>query len=270
MDRLKNKVAAVTGGGGGIGRACAKFFGAEGAAVVVTDLIPEMAEKVAKEIRDEGGQAIGLKVDAGEEADLKAMVDATISEFGRIDVLLNNAADTASPQTSAKDRDFLTYDTEVFYRRFRINTLSGVLACKFSLPHMLKQGAGSIIWTTSTSSTAGEVYGCTYGATKAAVNWFTQAIAANYGKEGIRSNGIMPGAMVTEAQQGWSSPEMDKALLEIQNVPRLGLPEDIAHMAVFLASDESLYCNGSIYQVNGGMTCITPMVPIARKFFPKK
>lgn len=265
MNRLQGKVAAVTGAASGIGRESARRFAAEGAKVLVTDLRGERAEDVAREIRDSGGQALGLKVDAGAEDDLKAMIDTAVGEFGSIDILFNNALNN-SPDTIARDLDFLNFDPEVFHINMQVNVLGGVLATKYALPHMLKQGSGSIIFTSSTSSLGGEVTAFTYGATKAAVNWYVQTIATNYGKQGIRCNGIVPGVIVTESQQAWSNPEMDAAFLEIQNVPRLGKPEDIANMAVFLGSDEAEYCNGCLYQVNGGMTASTPMVPVVRKF----
>lgn len=265
MKRLEEKSAVITGAGSGIGRASALRFAAEGAAVLVTDLRAESAEQVAAEIRDRGGRAMALKVDAGVEDELKQMVETCVAKFGAIDVLFNNALNN-SPDTIARDLDFLQFDAEVFHINMQVNVLGGVLASKYALPYMLEKGAGSILFTSSTSSLAGEATAFTYGATKAAVNWYVQTIAANYGRRGVRCNGIIPGVIVTESQQKWSNPAMDAALLEIQNVPRLGQPDDIANMAVFLASDESAYCNGSLYPVNGGMTCVTPMVPVVRRF----
>lgn len=265
MGRLNQKVAAITGAGSGIGRASAHRFASEGATVLVTDLFADSAEKVAQEIRDAGGQAVSLAVDAGSEEQVKAMVDKAITDFGHLDVLFNNALNN-SADTIARDLDFLKFDTEVFNINMGVNVLGGVLAAKYAIPHMIEQGGGSIIFTSSTSSLGGEITAFTYGATKAAVNWYVQTIAATYGKQGIRCNAVVPGVIVTPSQQKWSNPELDAAFLEIQNVPRLGKPEDIANMALFLASDESEFCNGSLYEVNGGMNCATPMVPVVRKF----
>ncbi|MAT50991.1 MAG: alcohol dehydrogenase [Porticoccaceae bacterium] len=264
MGRLKDKVAVITGAASGIGRASALGFGAEGARVVVTDLRVEGAEKVAEEICAGGGQAVGIEVDAGDEGHLKAMIDRAVTDFGRIDLLFNNALNTR-PDTIQRDMDFLKFDVEVFEINMRVNCLGGVLASKYAIPHMLEQGGGSIIFTSSTSALGGEITAFTYGATKAAVNWYVQTIAATYGKQGIRCNAIAPGVMVTPSQQAWSNPEMDAAFLDIQNVRRLGKPEDIANMALFLASDESEFCNGTVYEVNGGMNCATPMVPVVRR-----
>lgn len=265
MSRLENKAAVITGAGSGIGRASALRFASEGAAVLVTDLREAAAEAVANEIRDSGGRAEALAVDVGVEQQLKQMIDTCISTFGRIDILFNNALNN-SHETIVRDLDFLQFDAEVFNINMRVNVLGGVLAAKYALPHMLEQGSGSIIFTSSTSALGGEITAFSYGATKAAVNWYVKTIAATFGKQGIRCNAIVPGVIVTPSQQAWSNPEMDAAFLEIQNVPRLGKPEDIAAMAVFLGSDESAFCNGSLYEVNGGMNCATPMVPVVRGF----
>ncbi|WP_297833490.1 SDR family NAD(P)-dependent oxidoreductase [Pseudomonas sp.] len=262
MNRLKGKVAVITGAGSGIGRISAQTFAREGAQVVVTDLYAASAEEVARSINEAGGSALALKVDVGVEADLKHMIDSTIDHFGRIDVLFNNAV-SKNPAT-ARDVDFIDFNEALFHTNMRVNVLGGVLACKWALPHMLAQGSGSIIFTSSTSSIAGEVAQFSYGASKAAVNWYTQTIAATFGKRGVRCNAILPGVIRTPALEGWANEAMTQAFLDIQNVPRLGEPEDIAAMALFLASDESAYVNGALMRVDGGMSCATPMVPVVR------
>lgn len=262
MNRLQGKVAVITGAGSGIGKASAQLFAAQGARVLVTDLFSHSAKAVAQSINDAGGQARWLQVDVGEENQLKAMIDAAIEHFGRLDVLYNNAV-SKNPQT-ARDVDFIDFNEALFHTNMRVNVLGGVLACKWALPYMLEQGSGSIIFTSSTSSIAGEVAQFSYGASKAAVNWYVQTIAATFGKRGIRCNGILPGVIRTPALEGWANEAMTQAFLDIQNVPRLGEPEDIAQMALFLASDESTYINGALMRVDGGMSCATPMVPVVR------
>ncbi|MNF50355.1 NADP-dependent 7-alpha-hydroxysteroid dehydrogenase [compost metagenome] len=148
----------------------------------------------------------------------------------------------------------------------RVNVLGGVLACKYALPHMLAQGSGSILFTSSTSSIAGEISQFSYGASKAALNWYVQSIAATFGKRGIRCNGILPGVIRTPAMESWANEAMKAAFLDLQNVPQLGEPEDIAAMAAFLASDDAAYVNGTLMRVDGGMSCGTPMVPVVRNF----
>lgn len=263
MNRLQDKVCVITGAGSGIGRASAEMFAREGGLVVVTDLRGEAAEEVAHAIGQAGGRAIALAVDVGEEDQLRRMVDTTIAEFGRIDVLYNNAL-FLKTEFVMRDLDFLAFDPEVFYANMRVNVLGGVLASKLVIPHMLPRGNGSIIFTSSTSSLGGDVTAYSYGSSKAALNWYVQSIAATFGKQGIRSNAILPGTIQTPSKIAWSTPEMDEAFLKLMNSPRLGEPADIASMAVFLASDESRYVNGALYRVDGGMSCTVPFISVTR------
>ncbi|BAU75474.1 2,5-dichloro-2,5-cyclohexadiene-1,4-diol dehydrogenase [compost metagenome] len=264
MQRLEGKVAVLTGAGSGIGRATAWMFAEQGARVVVTDLHESAAETVAQSIAEAGGRAIALRVDVGVEDELRQMIASTLKAFGRIDVLFNNAVNK-NPAT-VRDVDFLDFNEELFHANMRVNVLGGVLACKHALPQMLEQGGGSIIFTSSTSSIAGEVAQFSYGASKAALNWYVQSIAATFGKRGVRCNAILPGVIRTPAMESWANSAMQAAFLDIQNVPRLGEPEDIAGMALYLASDESRYVNGALLRVDGGMSCTTPMVPVVRAY----
>jgi NAD(P)-dependent dehydrogenase (short-subunit alcohol dehydrogenase family) len=263
MNRLQDKVCIITGAGSGIGRASAEMFGREAATVVVTDIRTNAAEEVAHEIVKAGGQAIALAVDVGEEDQLRGMIDTTIQRFGRIDALFNNALMT-NPEPSMRDRDLLNYNPKVLYATIRVNVVGGVLASKHAIPHMLEKGGGSIIFTSSGSSLGGDVTAYSYGASKAALNWFVQAFAATFGKRGIRSNAILPGPTQTPSMMAWSTPEMNAGFMEVLNSPRLGLPDDIAAMAVFLASDESRFVNGALYRVDGGMSCTVPFVSVTR------
>ena len=264
MDRLKDKVAIVTGAGSGIGRASARMFAREGAAVIVADILGDTARQVAEEIEGEGGRALPLTVDVGEESALKAMIDTTVERFGRIDILFNNAL-FVNPEMAMRDMDFLNFDPAIFQANLRVNVLGAVIASKLAIPHMLAQGGGSIISTSSGSSLGGDVTAYSYGSSKAALNWFVQAIAATYGKRGIRSNAILPGPTQTPSKIKWSTPEMDAAFMEVLNTPFIGEPEDIAAMALFLASDESRYVNGQLYSVDGGQSCTVPFVSVTRK-----
>ena len=261
VQRLDAKVCVITGAGSGIGRASALRFAREGATVVVTDLFGESARAVANEI---GTKALAMQVDVGDEDALRQMVEQTIETYGRIDVLFNNAV-YRNP-TTTRDIDFINFNTELFHNCMRVNVLGGVLACKYALPHMLAQGSGSILFTSSTSSIAGEISQFSYGASKAALNWYVQSIAATFGKRGIRCNGILPGVIRTPAMESWANEAMKAAFLDLQNVPQLGEPEDIAAMAAFLASDDAAYVNGTLMRVDGGMSCGTPMVPVVRNF----
>jgi NAD(P)-dependent dehydrogenase (short-subunit alcohol dehydrogenase family) len=264
MNRLQDKVCIITGAGSGIGRASAEMFAREAAKVVVTDINAETAEETAHNITSAGGKAISLAIDVGDEDRLRHMIATAMAEFGRIDVLFNNAL-FAKRDFIMRDLDFLAFDPEVFYANMRVNVLGGVLASKFAIPHMLEHGGGSIIFTSSTSSLGGDVTAYSYGPSKAALNWYVQSIAATFGKKGIRSNAILPGTILTPAMKAWSTPEMDAAFMEIMNTPRLGEPDDIAAMAVFLASDESKYVNGALFRVDGGMSCTVPFIGVSRK-----
>jgi NAD(P)-dependent dehydrogenase (short-subunit alcohol dehydrogenase family) len=269
MDRLKNKVAVITGAGSGIGRATALRFAAEGALVAVADIDANAATAVTREIEGAGGRSIELVVDVGNTEQVQRMIERTIETFGRIDVLFNNAVNTAAGRKK-RDVDFLDFDREVFYEIVDVNVLGGVLASKFSIPHMLRQGGGCILFTSSTSSLGGDVAQFSYGASKAMVNWYVKTLATTFGKQGIRCNAILPGVIETPAMQAWATPEMQQAFLSLQNVPRLGRPEDIASLAVFLASDEAAFANGALYLMDGGMTCSLPFAELQRKFFLSK
>jgi NAD(P)-dependent dehydrogenase (short-subunit alcohol dehydrogenase family) len=264
MGRLQDKVCIITGAGSGIGRASAEMFAREGAIVVVADIRADPGQQVVDGIAAAGGRAMALTIDVGEEEQLRSMVDTTIGKFGRIDVLFNNALMT-NPDPDLRDRDLLDYDPRVLYATMRVNVVGGVLASKLAIPHMLLQGGGSIIFTSSGSSLGGDVTAYSYGASKAALNWFVQAFAATFGKQGIRSNAILPGPTQTPSKIAWSTPEMDEGFMEVLNSPRLGMPDDIASMAVFLASDESQFVNGVLYRVDGGMSCTVPFINVTRK-----
>ncbi len=268
MGRLENKVAVITGGASGIGRASALRFAREGAAVVVADIHAPGASAVVAEIGESGGRGLALAIDAGVEDDIRRMVSSTVDAFGRIDVLFNNAINTAAA-ASPSESDFLNFDPAVFEAIVRVNVLGGVLACKYALPHMIQQGGGSILFTSSTSSLAGDVGQFSYGASKAMVNWFVQTIATSFGKQGVRCNGIVPGVIQTPSMLAWADQPMRDAFLKLHNGTRLGEPEDIAALAVFLASDEAAYINGSLHRCDGGLTASLPFVPLQREAFGK-
>jgi NAD(P)-dependent dehydrogenase (short-subunit alcohol dehydrogenase family) len=270
MGRLEGKAAVITGAGSGIGRASALRFAQEGAAVAIADINGQAAQAVADEIKAAGGKAVALTADVADEAAVKDMIDRTVKELGAIDILFNNAINTAAGKRKPGN-NFLEFDQDIFHEVVQVNVLGGVLACKYAIPYMLEQaGRGSILFTSSTSASAGDVAQFAYGASKAMVNWYVQTIATCFGKQGIRCNGIVPGVIETPAKKAWANPEMDAAFMKLHNTPRQGLPEDIAAMAVFLSSDEAAYCNGALYKVDGGITASLPFAQLQRDFLIPK
>lgn len=269
MGRLQGKVAIITGAASGIGRATALRFAAEGAQVAVVDINGQGAQDVVTEIAAAGGTALALTVDAGVESQLAGMVADTVAAFGRIDILFNNAINTAAAK-SPSENDFFAFDASVFEAIVRVNVLGGVLACKYAIPHMIRQGGGSILFTSSTSAFGGDVAQFSYGASKAMVNWYVKTIATSFGKQNVRCNGIVPGVIQTPAMKAWANAEMTEAFLKIQQAPRLGEPEDIAALALFLASDEATYLNGGLYFADGGISAPLPFVQLQRDFFLPK
>jgi NAD(P)-dependent dehydrogenase (short-subunit alcohol dehydrogenase family) len=262
--RLPDKVAIVTGAGSGIGRAIAKAFAREGAKVVVADLVEGAAAGVVAEIEDAGGVAVACRADVAEEHDNADMVALAVDRYGRVDILHNNAAMT-DPALAARDMDFLNFDTEVWQRSMAVNVLGPVFASKHALPHMIAQGKGSIIMTSSVSSLRGDIGGFSYGVSKAALNWYAKTIAVTFGKQGVRCNAILPGVTRTPSQARYSTEETLVRLEKLHLTPYLGEPEDIAAMALFLASDEARFVTGQCISVDGGFMASLPHVPMIRE-----
>jgi NAD(P)-dependent dehydrogenase (short-subunit alcohol dehydrogenase family) len=267
--RLADKVAVVTGAGAGIGRASAIRFGREGAAVLVTSRSLDNAEATAAAIRAEGGRAESLAVDVNDLARVEAMVEVAIARFGRIDVLFNNAIGVDF-DAAARDVDFLKFDPAIFVQTMQSNVLSGLVATRTALPQMLQQGSGSILFTSSVAGLEGDISQFAYGGSKATVNWYVKSIAASFGKRGIRCNAIVPGVIKTASQDAWATPESDAAYLHATNWPRLGTAEDVAGLALFLASDEAQYVNGALYTIDGGASCTTGYTPSLRTYLRKE
>jgi NAD(P)-dependent dehydrogenase (short-subunit alcohol dehydrogenase family) len=248
--QLENKRAIVTGGAGGIGRATALAFGAEGARVAVVDLNGEGAIAVADEINAIGGAAIAFTADVSMEADVRRVVDETVAAFGGIDVLFNNAGIVR--RATAIDTTVEEWD-----RVFAVNVRSIFLMCKFAVPVMAEGGGGSIVNTGSGWGLTGGANAMSYCASKGAVVNMTKALAIDHGSQGVRVNSVNPGDTNTgmlrdEARQ--LSADEAAFLAESADRPlgRMGEPEEIAAAVVWLASDASSYVTGSALVVDGG------------------
>lgn len=250
MGRLDHKVAVITGAASGIGRAASVRFVAEGAAVIIADLNEKSGAALAQECISNGGRAIFQKTNVELETEIKAAIDRAISEFGRLDVMYNNAGlgGAVGPieETMVENWD----------RTMNVLLRSVFLGIKHSVPIMRAQGGGSII---STASVAGFMAGAphAYSTAKAGVINLTRSVAMQVGKDRIRVNCICPGLINTPLVYNnvpGGAPVAAEFFANTQPIPRIGRPEDIAAMALFLASDEAEWITGTAMVVDGGIS----------------
>jgi NAD(P)-dependent dehydrogenase (short-subunit alcohol dehydrogenase family) len=247
--RLKDKVAIVTGGGAGIGEAIALKYAQEGARVVVAEIDPQRGKSVLQAIQKQGGVGIFVPTDVSSEDQVKEMVNAGISRFGRIDILVNNAAILITHGDGRAHE--LT--NEVWDRTINTNLRGYWLCAKHTIPHMLAQGKGDIIFVASRTGIRGFAGLAAYSASKGGVFALMRSMAADYARDGIRVNAIVPGTMDTPMNaEEFSDSEARKKYIPRIPAGRLGLASDIAGMATFLATDEASFCIGGVYLVDGG------------------
>jgi NAD(P)-dependent dehydrogenase (short-subunit alcohol dehydrogenase family) len=264
VNRLKDKVAIITGAGSGIGLAAAELMSREGARVLVADYDAASAQKAAGDIVRTGGQAVPYPVDVTDDASVGDMVETAVREFGRLDVLCNHVGGT-DPR---KDLDLLRLDMAEFSRAVDLNIRSTLTGSRYAVPHMIKAGGGSIINTVSVAALVGDVIQISYGAVKAAVVNITKSIAVQYGPQSIRCNAVAPGAIMTPALLDNLPAGVIEALKGYNALPYLGAPEDIGYAMLFLASEESRYLTGQLLVVDGGMTSQSSAVPGRRAMLP--
>jgi NAD(P)-dependent dehydrogenase (short-subunit alcohol dehydrogenase family) len=255
--RLEGKVALITGGASGMGMVASTLFASEGAKVVLTDLVDEAGEKVAAQIAETGGDALYVHADVSREADARAMVDAAVQRFGRLDVLYNNAGIMLGEDGSVESMDESVWD-----RTLAINVKGVAFGCKYGVPAMIANGGGSIINVASFVAWLGAATSQTaYTASKGAVLAMTREIAVEYARKGVRCNALCPGPIETPLLMQLLSDDA-KRQRRFVHIPmgRLGQAEELAKAALFLASDDSSFMTGASLIVDGGITAayVTP------------
>ncbi len=261
MGRLEGKIAIITGAAAGIGQATARRVAAEGARTVVADLNADGAKLLAAAIAAAGGEATAVQVDLGEADSVRAMVQAAVTAYGGLDILHNNAAATVLAAT--KDLPVSAADPAVWDETMRVNLRGALVAIQAAAPHMIARGGGSVINMASGAGLTGDLRPPAYGASKAALVSLTRYAAAEFGKQGIRCNAISPGFIEIPEKPGRDA--VHATMLRHALTPRLGRPEDIAALVVFLASDESAFITGQNICVDGGMLAHQPFLADFRK-----
>ncbi len=251
--RLKDKVAIVTGSATGIGRSIAKVFAQEGArVVVVTDRRVELARDTVRLIEEAGGSAAFVQADVSVAADVARMVQFAVGTYGRLDVLVNNANWTAI----AKVTDMPEDDWD---RTIDVGLKSVFLGAKYAVPEMIKVGGGSIVNISSANGIFSNPAFGAYSAAKAGMQGLTRALAIDFGADNVRANVIAPGFVEVERDsEALRDPLEARAVEETTVLRRRGKPEDVAGMAVYLASDEAAYVTGATFVVDGGLTITSP------------
>jgi NAD(P)-dependent dehydrogenase (short-subunit alcohol dehydrogenase family) len=251
--RLANKVIIITGSGSGIGRSTALLFAKEGAAVVVNDLDIEKGTETVKEIQASGGLAIFIQADVTNAEAVKAMVDQVIAEFGRVDVLFNNAGISGVGALHEVEPD-------AWDRVMNVNTRGVYLPSKYVLPHMMERKSGVIINMSSCVAEIGLARRAVYSASKGAILALTKSMQVDYASYNIRVNALLPGTILTPFVENYLKTSYDdpeaamEALKKRQLSGEMGKPEDVAFAALFLASDESKFMMGSPLYIDGGAT----------------
>jgi 3alpha(or 20beta)-hydroxysteroid dehydrogenase len=251
MGKLDGKVALISGAARGQGEAEARLFAAEGAKVVLGDVLDDLGEQVAKDIGDD---AIYQHLDVTDQEDWAAAVKTATVEFGRLDVLVNNAGILKVALTESMPLDD-------YMAIVNVNQVGCFLGMQAAIPALRAAGKGSIINTSSTNGLIGLPGLGAYTASKFAVRGMTKCAAMEVGRDGIRVNSVHPGGIDTEMVRlpEFGNVDQDKAYAW-QPIPRIGQPEEVAKLMVFLASDDSLFCTGAEFVIDGGFTC-GPIVP---------
>lgn len=248
----KDKVAIITGGGSGLGRAVALQLAEEGAFISVVDISDKAGQETVELVEEKGSNAIFVKADVSNVEDVKNYVDKTVEAFGSIDMFYNNAG------ISGPGVDFANNTIEDIDQIVGINLLGGLYGLKYVLEIMLKNGGGSIVNTSSTAGVVGQATVTIYSATKHGITGATKSLAAEYADKGIRVNAIAPGTTETPMVKEYRELNPENVEAVVASVPqkRLGKPKEIAALVSFLLGDEANYINGVTVPIDGGFTSI--------------
>jgi len=249
MKQLENKVTLVTGAGSGIGEAIAILYAKEGAKVIVNDINEENGQSVVDKIKSKGGEAFFIKADASKEKEVKEMIEKTVSKYGRLDIACNNAGIGGEQNTTGD------YSTESWNQVVDVNLNGVFLGCKYQLEQMEKNGGGVIVNMASIHGTVAAPMSSAYTATKHAVVGLTKNIGAEYGQKNIRCNAVGPAYINTPLLQGLGE-EMIEGIKAKHPMNRLGKPEEVAELVLFLSSDKSSFMTGGYYLIDGGYTAV--------------
>lgn len=244
MGRLNGKVALITGAASGIGRAAALLFAAEGARVAVADMAAAGGQETVDLIKKAGGEARFLRVDVTSASEVETMARGAVEAFGRVDILYNNAG------LEGAIGEVVDLAEQDWDKVINVNLRSVFLCSKFTIPHMIRQGGGSVISTSSVMALSGKAKMAAYCVSKAGVVTITKCMATEYATKNVRVNCICPGLIDTPL----SARSINSIQLEYIPVGKPGRPEDIARAALYLASDDSAYVTGTALVVDGGWT----------------
>jgi len=250
---LTSKTIIILGASQGIGATTARMIASAGAKLVLAGISAERGRAFAEQLCAAGGRAEWRFADLADEASLKELMEGVAADHGRIDGLFNNGADL---KIMEKDGDAVTTDIPVFEQTLRTNLTGYLLSCRYAIPQMLRQGGGSIVQTSSQAASFADPTMVAYSCAKAGVDALTRHIAVRWGKQNIRCNAIQPGMVMTD--NAWAMADslpLDQILSRTPS-PRLGKPEDIAALALFLLSDAAAFMNGQILSCDGGMHAV--------------